>query len=313
MPSIQMERRLIICSQGSTRCLPAAKCAPRMPDTLLIWSLEENSQQQGGVPHEFTFVFLVERPNPLETPHNDKHDLVSNSFQEKIDEAREATKCPSKHLEEPDTSKQEPSPNPNDNSKDKPEDKTHKKAGRYVPGLFHRSSASNISEPIFSFSGDINKVDRVWRSSAGSAEERAIDGLGRDIHHAKEIATEVVNDIREGIQRPFRSETLKYSEESEETDMAPAHHAAFMPIRFSICVEAHVEGVVQKFSVSNALAPDFDNSIVKGEVGQKLPTDMASEEEREAIVNGLYNFAKLPGSIEDMVELPGSSTTTMVR
>lgn len=59
--------------QGSTRSI-----SPSLPqrshhrplrrqdlrDRRLVWSLEENDQQEAGLPREFTFVFLVEQPPP---------------------------------------------------------------------------------------------------------------------------------------------------------------------------------------------------------------------------------------------------------
>lgn len=50
--------------QGSTRSTPGLghHKANRIPDTRLVWSLEENDQQMTGLPREFTFVFLVARP-----------------------------------------------------------------------------------------------------------------------------------------------------------------------------------------------------------------------------------------------------------
>jgi hypothetical protein len=53
----------ILSSQGSTR----SEQRPTMPDTRLIWPLEENTKQKGGIPHEFTFVFLIHRPLPVIT------------------------------------------------------------------------------------------------------------------------------------------------------------------------------------------------------------------------------------------------------
>jgi hypothetical protein len=48
---------------------------------------------------------------------------------------------------------------------------------------------------------------------------------------------------------------------------------------------------------------------IEGEVGQKFVSD---GDHSDAMVNGLYNFAKLPGSWEDLVELPGRAVTSVV-
>lgn len=46
--------------QGSTRSTRDTHFK-RIPDTKMVWSLEENDQQETGLPREFTFVFLVAR------------------------------------------------------------------------------------------------------------------------------------------------------------------------------------------------------------------------------------------------------------
>jgi hypothetical protein len=63
---------MVLYSQGSTRSTfsqhPGHDLQQRHADTLLHWSLEENSQQEDGLPREFTFVFLIERPSPKVHP-----------------------------------------------------------------------------------------------------------------------------------------------------------------------------------------------------------------------------------------------------
>ena len=50
---------------------------------------------------------------------------------------------------------------------------------------------------------------------------------------------------------------------------------------------------------------------MEGEVGQKFDTDALEGEQKDVMVNGLFNFAKL-SSFEEMVELPGTSVTSVV-
>lgn len=60
-------------NQGSTRSTPSISQVShsirrRYPDTKLVWTLEEYFQQKAGRPREFTFVFLMERPQPRSPP-----------------------------------------------------------------------------------------------------------------------------------------------------------------------------------------------------------------------------------------------------
>ncbi|TGO85048.1 hypothetical protein BPOR_0437g00060 [Botrytis porri] len=61
----------------------------RFPDTLLHYSLEENAQQESGLPREFTFVFLLERPSekqypPVHTFHSSKFQTLEHRISEKL-------------------------------------------------------------------------------------------------------------------------------------------------------------------------------------------------------------------------------------
>ncbi|KAI9645761.1 hypothetical protein NHQ30_005193 [Ciborinia camelliae] len=74
--------------QGSTRS--TVSNSTRHPDTLLHFSLEENSQQESGIPREFTFVFMLERPSekqypPVHTFHpTSKMKTLEHRIQEKL-------------------------------------------------------------------------------------------------------------------------------------------------------------------------------------------------------------------------------------
>lgn len=77
-------------------------------------------------------------------------------------------------------------------------------------------------------------------------------------------------------------------------------------------------------SVSNTLkvlnittGPETQTTLVAGEVGQKFPTEgtldsVGKMEHPEVMVDGLYNFAKLAGALEEMVGLPGISVGSRV-
>jgi hypothetical protein len=52
-------------------------------------------------------------------------------------------------------------------------------------------------------------------------------------------------------------------------------------------------------------------------VGQRFPTEgtedsWGKKEHPQVMVDGMYNFAKMGGTFEDMVALPGKAVTTKV-
>ena len=93
-----------------------------------------------------------------------------------------------------------------------------------------------------------------------------------------------------------------------------AEQPSFAPLHFTISILPDVSGAI---GVSEMIE-QVEESVVAGEIGQRFPTEgteesLGKEESDNHMVDGLYNFAKLPGDFEHMVELPGSSVTTMVR
>jgi hypothetical protein len=64
--------------QGSTRSSHDSH-HKRIADTKLVWSLEENDQQETGLPREFTFVFLVSRTGKTSHKKPHPHSAVANS------------------------------------------------------------------------------------------------------------------------------------------------------------------------------------------------------------------------------------------
>ncbi|TGO23414.1 hypothetical protein BPAE_0133g00120 [Botrytis paeoniae] len=81
-------------------------------------------------------------------------------------------------------------------------------------------------------------------------------------------------------------------------------------------VEFEIEIEPKSGSIHNSAA-HTETTRVLGEVGQKFPTEgtldsMGKVEHEEAIVHGLYNFAKLGGMFEEQVSLPGESVGSRV-
>ena len=90
-PSIAHEKDKVLGTmmkiQGSTRSTPGLGHyrSNRIPDTKLVWSIEENDQQMTGLPREFTFVFLVARPLKAESvlkgkKHEIKHEKDTHAI-----------------------------------------------------------------------------------------------------------------------------------------------------------------------------------------------------------------------------------------
>lgn len=59
-----------------------------------------------------------------------------------------------------------------------------------------------------------------------------------------------------------------------------------------------------------------DETTISEQIGQRFPTEAfegcESKTDPEAMLGEFYNFAKLPGSFEDLIELPGNAVTTLV-
>ncbi|KAF5873445.1 uncharacterized protein Bfra_004905 [Botrytis fragariae] len=240
-PSIGEEKSKVMGSmmkiQGSTRS--TFHHSTRYSDTLLHFSLEENVQQESGLPREFTFVFLLERPSekqypPVHTFHSSKLQTLEHSISEKL----------------------------------------RSMSGR---GNKDRDGEEKCME--------YQCEDLAGEKSTPKLEVERLDG------DLEEIFGEVEFEI--GIE-PQISNTLSLSSLSSPL---PAI--------------SHTGG-----SVHNNAA-HTETTRVLGEVGQKFPTEgtldsMGKAEHEEAIVHGLYNFAKLGGAFEEQVSLPGESVGSRV-
>lgn len=65
MMHIQASVRTLRPSTGGSAAAAAAATTAEVEDGQVVWSIEENSVQQSGLPREFTFVMLVHKPHAL--------------------------------------------------------------------------------------------------------------------------------------------------------------------------------------------------------------------------------------------------------
>ncbi|KAF7949207.1 hypothetical protein EAE96_008374 [Botrytis aclada] len=240
-PSVGEEKSKVVGTmmkiQGSTRS--TFEHSTRYPDTLLHFSLEENAQQESGLPREFTFVFLLERPSekqypPVHTFHSSKLQTLEHDIAQKLRSMSGRGK------------------------KDGGEEE------KYV-GYKYEDLAGEKSTPRL----DVERLD-------GDSEE-----IFREIEF--DIAIE-----------PRISNTL-----------------ALPSLSSPLPTISYTGGSIHNF------AAHTETTRVLGEVGQRFPTEgtldsMGKVEHEEAIVHGLYNFAKLGGTFEEQVSLPGESVGSRV-
>ncbi|KAF7937193.1 uncharacterized protein EAE98_001507 [Botrytis deweyae] len=240
-PSIGEEKSKVVGTmmkiQGSTRS--TFEHSIRYPDTLLHFSLEENAQQESGLPREFTFVFLLERPSEKQYPP------------------------------------------------------VH---------TFHSSRLQTLEHCI-------------------SEKLRSMSGRGRKNEDEEENCMEYRYEDIAGEKRTPRLEVERLDGDFEKI---------FGEVEFEIGIEPKISNTLALPSLSSSLptiprtggsihnsAAHTETARVLGEVGQKFPTEgtldsMGKVEHEEAIVHGLYNFAKLEGAFEEQVSLPGESVGSRV-
>ncbi|KAF7948547.1 uncharacterized protein EAE97_003958 [Botrytis byssoidea] len=240
-PSIGEEKSKVVGTmmkiQGSTRS--TFEHSTRYPDTLLHFSLEENAQQESGLPREFTFVFLLERPSEKQYPP--VHTFHSSRL--KI--------------------------------------------------LEHR-----ISEKLRSISGRGKKHE--------DQEESCMEYRYEDIAGEKEIPRLEVERLDGDFEKIFGEVEFEIGIEPKISNTL-----ALPSLSSSLSTLPRTSGYVHNS------AAHTETTRVLGEVGQKFPTEgtldsMGKVEHEEAIVHGLYNFAKLGGAFEEQVSLPGASVGSRV-
>ena len=268
------------------------------PDTKLVWTMEENTQQQTGLPREFTFAFLMERRAPS-TPSS--HKLSSTP--------REKAKKHGLHLLEHPIRSNTPPVSANNADEQKRSHSSlieHTTRKLLTHGESTPPASSDERGPI---SHDSALTDMPHGKPRGSSLERGIE----------EFKDEVI-----ALIKPFRSDNLNdytYADTSKSNTESRGdddYDTVFMPLHFNIRVDPQISGLVVGPGFS--LERSEETSVVAGEVGQRFPTDyetraLANEcvdGEKEDLIDGLYNFAKMPGNFEDLIELPGSAVTTMV-
>jgi hypothetical protein len=107
-----------------------------------------------------------------------------------------------------------------------------------------------------------------------------------------------------------------------------SHDAVFKPMRLSIHVEPRISNElslpnrVYRFksgcpSLIRALGvTEPDGPLLTRQVGQRLPVQHSYDDtfrDSHTLLDGYYNFAKMPGQFEDLIELPGNAMSSVVR
>ncbi|KAK6585433.1 hypothetical protein PZA11_002160 [Diplocarpon coronariae] len=297
-PKIGYEKDLVVGTfmriQGSTRSNPpSTPSAPRIPDTALVWSLEENSQQEGGLPREFTFVFLLERPLPRKSKAK-----LNLRVQDHIDAQpqpiiEETLPCCS---QKPASAKYE------------------RIAG--IDVLIGQSSSSPPTPPKSPPPRKLVKKSVDFPHALAAKLKSKSEDIAECIHaKAKELEAELAI-LQEKFETQTDPEPLRITGELLNARKMSAvstmfQEDIFTPIHFYISVKPRITNAPDKST--NLAASDFDESIVEGQVGQRFGAFEEEEDEdgESVLVEGLYNFAAMGGHFEDLVELPGSSVGTI--
>ncbi|KAF4628317.1 hypothetical protein G7Y89_g9834 [Cudoniella acicularis] len=273
------------------------KPTKRFPDTRLVWSLEENSQQESGLPREFTFVFLMERV------HSDKEEGIYSEISPDGKIQTAGTPALRGKIDTIATVQ---------GSQTLPSIRTPKPRRSILPIILKKepsqmvsASGKNNDEKQLAHYDGMSETLAETMDSMGepSLRQGSLDGVMENISkvthiriRSKEEYAPVYFDEPDPQQKALDSD---YTE-------------VFTPVYFSISVQPRING-----SLENKLFEyETQRSVVSGEVGQKFPTalfgdDPLEGEQRDALINGLYNFAKVPGTFEDLIELPGNSITTV--
>jgi hypothetical protein len=252
-------------SQGSTRADPKTnKISDPLPDTLLVWSLEESNQQKGGIPQEFTFVFLISHGLPVATL-----DGISAAGFHVSEEA--------------------------------------KRVSGGLDGAAADTSQHHNGPGILKYKGNGKKT-------ATTTEAQELDLSATDSLKIK------INPVR---QEASENET---SENPNNFKLLPKdYNSIFGPITLNVCVRPQiagfkqhiVEGELEHTAIELDHAPNrvgfpiLDSELYHLSVTKEIGQKFFNVNEKGVETGGLYNLANLPGGLEDMVELPGNSSTTV--
>ncbi len=265
---------------------PSSFSSPkRKPDTVLVWSIEENEQQKGGLPREFTFVFLLERPN-----RPNPEDQVANAGRKELT----------------------PASRPNFDLDTNPDQRNETSVN--IRSILHRT-----------FRRSFTKMTRTILSKARSASDEVAytRSTTAEVQSFTASCELPINDAPLVVTKTITTTTTPPKNTTAD-DLNPDNPAdIFTPIHLHITVRpcitnapdvhrgldggidgAVVQGQVgQRFS-SGMNCEDDDGGGVRGvKDGCGNGSGMLEE---------LYNFAELPGNFEDLVELPGSSVGSVV-
>ncbi|KAH7418118.1 hypothetical protein BKA64DRAFT_700655 [Cadophora sp. MPI-SDFR-AT-0126] len=305
-PKVGFEKDLVVGSfmriQGSTRSVPptlASSTEPKVPDTTLVWSLEENSQQEGGLPREFTFVVLLERPLPRKSLHQGQvkaqaQPICSPQMKKAATEGDEAICCNQgsaalkyERIAGIDATLQEPQSVPPTPPRSPPPKKLVKKSMDLAHTLVAKAQLN------------FEEMEECVHTKATELENE-LSHMSQKFHKTYvepeplHVTGEMPNARRVSTASSIRNEEV------------------FTPIHFHISVKPRITNAPDK-STNIFAASEYDESIVEGQVGQRFGAleDENGDDGERAIVGGLYNFAAMGGHFEDLVELPGSSVGTI--
>jgi hypothetical protein len=128
------------------------------------------------------------------------------------------------------------------------------------------------------------------------------------------------------VARPLKSKSVlkgkrhehKHEEDIEAPDAPPHlaihkcldHAATFTPMHIGIHIEPHISNIMNGLPC----AGEYEEALVVDEIGQRLVVEHTHDADfvDNHAASGYYNFAKMPGNFEDLIELPGNAVTSVV-
>lgn len=239
----------------------------------MVWTLEENTQQKAGIPREFTFVFLLERLVP-----SDHTPLVQEEIWPHHNQKLLASLARTKASDSVNNIRSEDGSSQDDQS-----------IGLEVIGLDAESGyAPSTSTQYEEYNGTPGHgIVSNLRAEAGKLTKK----LRR-------------SDGTQSLR------TIKKRKASMHSHIDDHYSQVFTDIEFNIAVRPEIAGMNIPKGVFEHHA---QLTTVKSQVGQKFSSMSEEYSEGEGLaINGLYNFAKLPVNFEDLIELPGSTVSTVV-
>jgi hypothetical protein len=88
------------------------------------------------------------------------------------------------------------------------------------------------------------------------------------------------------------------------------HAATFTPMHIGIHIKPHISNLVNGLPCPG----EYEETLIADEVGQRLVVEHTQDAKSADLhaTSGYYNFAKMPGNFEDLIELPGNAVTSVV-